>query len=117
MVSVVVLLALAPLLVALWLLVWSTSAGPGLFRQERVGLRMRRFSMLKLRTMYVSDSDQIHRDYVAGLLVDGQEPSLDREGCSSWKPIRVSPRSEHGSAGPAWMSCRSCSTCLGGRCP
>ena len=79
-VSVVVLLALAPLLVALWLLVRSTSAGPGLFRQERVGLRMRRFSMLKLRTMYVSDSNQVHRDYVAGLLADGQEPSRGPRG-------------------------------------
>lgn len=72
-VSIVALLVLAPLLVALWLLVWSTSAGPGLFRQERIGLQMRRFSMLKLRTMYIGDSDQIHRDYVAGLLVDDQE--------------------------------------------
>ncbi len=72
-VSIVALLVLAPLLVALWLLVRSTSAGPGLFRQERVGRRMRRFSMLKLRTMYISDSDQIHRDYVAGLLADDQK--------------------------------------------
>jgi lipopolysaccharide/colanic/teichoic acid biosynthesis glycosyltransferase len=72
-VSLVALLALAPLLVALWLLVRSTSAGPGLFRQERVGRRMRRFRMLKLRSMYVTDSDQIHREYVTGLLAGGKE--------------------------------------------
>jgi lipopolysaccharide/colanic/teichoic acid biosynthesis glycosyltransferase len=67
-VSLIALLTLAPLLAALWLLARSTSPGPGFFRQERVGLGMRRFSMLKLRSMYVSRGDQIHRDYVAGLL-------------------------------------------------
>jgi lipopolysaccharide/colanic/teichoic acid biosynthesis glycosyltransferase len=72
--------ALAPLLVVLWLLVRSTSPGPGLFWQERVGLRMRRFSMLKLRTMYVSDSDQIHREYVAGLLGGDLEPTRGPRG-------------------------------------
>jgi lipopolysaccharide/colanic/teichoic acid biosynthesis glycosyltransferase len=79
-VSLVALLALAPLLVALWLLVRSTSAGPGLFRQERVGLRMRRFCMLKLRSMYVTDSDQIHREYVTGLLAGDKEG--DKESAS-----------------------------------
>jgi len=73
-VSVVALLVLSPLLVVLWLLVRSTSAGPGLFRQERLGRSMQHFSMLKLRTMYISGSDQIHRDYVAGLLSGDQGP-------------------------------------------
>jgi len=72
-VSLIALLVLAPLLAALWLLARSTSPGPGFFRQERVGLHMRRFSMLKLRTMYVSHGDQIHRDYVSGLLAGGRE--------------------------------------------
>jgi lipopolysaccharide/colanic/teichoic acid biosynthesis glycosyltransferase len=72
--SVAALVILAPLLVALWLLVRSTSPGPGLFRQERLGRGMRPFSMLKLRSMYIGDSDQIHREYVAGLLVGAQGP-------------------------------------------
>ncbi len=67
-VSLAAMLALAPLMAALWLLVRSTSAGPGIFRQERVGRGMRRFRVLKLRTMYARQDDQIHRDYVAGLL-------------------------------------------------
>jgi lipopolysaccharide/colanic/teichoic acid biosynthesis glycosyltransferase len=67
-VSLAAALALAPLLAALWLLVRSTSAGPGVFRQERVGRGMRRFCVLKLRTMDAGQSDQIHRDYIAGLL-------------------------------------------------
>jgi lipopolysaccharide/colanic/teichoic acid biosynthesis glycosyltransferase len=73
-------LVVAPLLAVLWLLVRSTSSGPGLFRQERLGRHMRRFSMLKLRTMYIRHDDQIHREYVAGLLGAGREPSRGRRG-------------------------------------
>ncbi len=73
-VSLAAALAVAPLLAVLWLLVRSTSAGPGLFRQERLGRNMRRFPMLKLRTMYIGDSDQIHREYVAGLLSGDHGP-------------------------------------------
>jgi lipopolysaccharide/colanic/teichoic acid biosynthesis glycosyltransferase len=72
--SVVALVVLAPLLVVLWLLVRWTSPGPGFFRQERLGRGMRPFPMLKLRSMYTGDSDQIHREYVAGLLSGDQGP-------------------------------------------
>lgn len=47
----VLLVLLAPLLVACWLGVRATSKGPGLFWSERVGLKNRRFMMPKLRTM------------------------------------------------------------------
>jgi exopolysaccharide biosynthesis polyprenyl glycosylphosphotransferase len=47
---------LAPLLLALALLVRSTSPGPTIFRQERVGLGGRPFVMLKFRTM-VADAE------------------------------------------------------------
>jgi lipopolysaccharide/colanic/teichoic acid biosynthesis glycosyltransferase len=70
-VSVVAILALAPLLGALCLLTLWTSPGPALFRQERLGRRMRPFTTLKLRTMYTDTSDQLHRDYIASLAVTG----------------------------------------------
>jgi lipopolysaccharide/colanic/teichoic acid biosynthesis glycosyltransferase len=57
-------------------LVWSTSAGPALFRQERLGRDKRPFTMLKLRTMYVGKDDRIHRDYVASLLSTGTEAAV-----------------------------------------
>ena len=66
-VSVLAIVAVAPLLVALWLLAWWTSAGPGLFRQERLGRRMRPFTLFKLRTMYSGSSDHMHREFVASL--------------------------------------------------
>jgi exopolysaccharide biosynthesis polyprenyl glycosylphosphotransferase len=52
------LLMLSPLLLALSLLVRGTSAGPALFRQIRVGLDGREFTVLKFRTM-VDDAEQL----------------------------------------------------------
>jgi lipopolysaccharide/colanic/teichoic acid biosynthesis glycosyltransferase len=80
LVSFAAILILAPLIAAVWLLVWGTSAGPGLFRQERLGRGMRHFTMLKLRTMYSGNSDQVHRDYVASLASGDQRPPRGRRG-------------------------------------
>ena len=50
-----------PVLVLLVLLVRLDSAGPALFRQERVGRHGRLFHMWKLRTMRVDGGDDRHR--------------------------------------------------------
>ena len=69
-----VLLAVAsPLLLLLCCLVRSTSAGPAFFRQERVGRDFRPFTMLKLRSMYISNDDRAHRAYVTGMLSAQEE--------------------------------------------
>jgi exopolysaccharide biosynthesis polyprenyl glycosylphosphotransferase len=52
------LLMLSPLLVAIAVVIQLTSPGPVLYRQERYGLRKRRFHMLKFRTM-VADADAL----------------------------------------------------------
>ena len=49
--SLVLLVALSPLLVLIGLLVVVTSKGGALFRQQRVGMNGRRFTLLKFRTM------------------------------------------------------------------
>jgi lipopolysaccharide/colanic/teichoic acid biosynthesis glycosyltransferase len=78
--SLVIIVVVAPLLGALWLLVRWQSPGPGLFRQERVGWRLGRFPMLKLRTMYTDTSDQAHREYVASLASGDQSPVTGPRG-------------------------------------
>jgi lipopolysaccharide/colanic/teichoic acid biosynthesis glycosyltransferase len=90
-VSLAALTVLAPLLLVLWLLARWTSAGSGIFRQERVGLDMRRFCMLKLRTMYACDSDQIHRDYVASLCADQQATRGPRDLFKLAADPRITP--------------------------
>lgn len=56
-VSLLVLVAGAPLWLAIGALVRSTSAGPALYRQTRVGRHGRPFTMLKFRTM-VDDAER-----------------------------------------------------------
>jgi lipopolysaccharide/colanic/teichoic acid biosynthesis glycosyltransferase len=77
--SSLMLVVISPLLLLLWWLVRSTSAGPALFRQERVGRDMRPFLVLKLRTMYVGNNDQAHRTYVTNML-SAEEEAPARNG-------------------------------------
>jgi lipopolysaccharide/colanic/teichoic acid biosynthesis glycosyltransferase len=53
-----------PLFVVVALVVKLTSAGPILFRQERVGQSGELFTMLKFRTMYSGADESLHQQYV-----------------------------------------------------
>jgi lipopolysaccharide/colanic/teichoic acid biosynthesis glycosyltransferase len=66
--SLALIMIAMPLLLFLGFLVWSTSAGPALFRQDRLGRDKQHFTMLKLRTMRTDNDDRLHREYVASLL-------------------------------------------------
>lgn len=50
--AAVLLVAVSPLILVLIALVRLTSKGPGIYRQERVGLDRKTFDVFKLRTMY-----------------------------------------------------------------
>jgi lipopolysaccharide/colanic/teichoic acid biosynthesis glycosyltransferase len=56
--AAVALLLLSPVLLGIAVAVWVTSSGPVLYRQERVGMHGRTFTMLKFRSMVV-DADQL----------------------------------------------------------
>jgi exopolysaccharide biosynthesis polyprenyl glycosylphosphotransferase len=60
-VSTLILAATVPLLGAVGILIRTTSAGPVLFRQERVGLHGRPFWMYKFRTMVAGAEDLRHQ--------------------------------------------------------
>jgi lipopolysaccharide/colanic/teichoic acid biosynthesis glycosyltransferase len=74
------IIVLAPLLAVLWCLVRWTSAGPAFFRQERLGRGKRPFTLLKFRTMYVNNDDQVHRQYVTSLLSEEEAPTGGARG-------------------------------------
>jgi lipopolysaccharide/colanic/teichoic acid biosynthesis glycosyltransferase len=74
--SLVAMIIAGPLMLLLVCLVRLSSPGPGLFRQQRVGRDRRPFIMLKLRTMYTGNDDQMHREYVTSLLTD-EQPAAD----------------------------------------
>ena len=54
----------APLLLAVAVLIRLDSPGRAFFRQERLGMDMRRFTVLKFRTMSEGTDDAPHRDYL-----------------------------------------------------
>jgi lipopolysaccharide/colanic/teichoic acid biosynthesis glycosyltransferase len=75
LVSLTAVIVLAPLLGLLWCLVRWTSAGPAVYRQQRLGRNKHPFTLMKFRTMYVNNDDRIHRKYVTSLLSDEQPPA------------------------------------------
>lgn len=58
------LVATAPALVVIALLIWLEDRGPVLFRQEREGRNGRPFIVFKFRTMSVDNDDRAHRELV-----------------------------------------------------
>ena len=59
LISLLALLITFPLLAIFAISIWLTSRGSPLFRQQRVGLRGRLFTIYKLRTMYAPDNSDI----------------------------------------------------------
>lgn len=75
--AALLLVALAPVLVVVGVLVATTSAGPCLFRQERVGKDGRVFTLLKFRTMTATTQG-------GSLLTVGDDARVTRVG----RPLR-----------------------------
>ena len=61
LVAVLALVLLAPVMLLLALMVRLDSAGPALYRQQRIGAGGVPFTMLKFRSMYHTSSDDYHR--------------------------------------------------------
>jgi lipopolysaccharide/colanic/teichoic acid biosynthesis glycosyltransferase len=64
---------LSPLLLAIALAIRVDSRGPALFRQRRVGLKEREFTVLKFRSMRPDADPRSHRDYVTALIGGSRE--------------------------------------------
>jgi lipopolysaccharide/colanic/teichoic acid biosynthesis glycosyltransferase len=64
---------LSPLWLLIAALVKLTSAGPVFFRQARIGLNARPFTMLKFRTMHVNSDQAVHQNYVTWFINSSDE--------------------------------------------
>lgn len=73
------LVVTAPLLAVIALAIRLDSPGPVLFRQRRIGLRGRPFTVLKFRSMEDGADPEPHRKYVEGL-VTGEKETANGNG-------------------------------------
>ncbi len=71
LVTVVVLIALLPLILLIALLIKVDSPGPVFFRQQRLGRSRRPFQVAKFRTMQHGADHDVHRDYMLTLIASG----------------------------------------------
>jgi exopolysaccharide biosynthesis polyprenyl glycosylphosphotransferase len=69
-VSLLMIICLSPVLLTIAILIIITSKGPVIFKQARVGLRGRQFSLYKFRTMIV-DAEKLKKDLEADNEMDG----------------------------------------------
>jgi lipopolysaccharide/colanic/teichoic acid biosynthesis glycosyltransferase len=71
------ILILSPLLVGVAIAVCLDSRGPALFRQRRVGLGQREFTLFKFRSMRLDADPRGHQEYVTALINGGGESAPD----------------------------------------
>ena len=66
--SVLLLILSSPVLLGIAVAVKTSSKGPALYRQQRIGQYGKSFTFLKFRSMYVGNDPTIHREYVMQLI-------------------------------------------------
>ena len=87
--STIGLVLTSPVLALVALAVRLESPGPVLFRQQRLGLGGRPFTLYKFRSMHLSAEQSRHRDHVRDL-IRGDGPQTPSS--AAWVPIPLDPR-------------------------
>jgi lipopolysaccharide/colanic/teichoic acid biosynthesis glycosyltransferase len=67
----------APLMLVIAVLIRRGSRGPAFFRQERLGIDMRGFTLFKFRTMRDGTDDAPHREYLRQIMSAGAMPGTN----------------------------------------
>lgn len=84
--SIIGIVVFSPLMLITALIIKSTSPGPVIFKQPRLGKRGVLFEMYKFRSMYVNRDDQIHREYVKNFISgDNEKVNQGDEGKPFYK--------------------------------
>jgi lipopolysaccharide/colanic/teichoic acid biosynthesis glycosyltransferase len=87
--STIGLVLTSPVLALVALAVKLESPGPVLFRQQRLGLGGRPFTLYKFRSMHLSAEQSRHRDHVRDLI---RGDGAQTQSSAAWVPIPLDPR-------------------------
>ena len=93
--SLVGIVVLSPLMIAAAIAVKTTSKGPALFRQVRLGKDGKPFVFRKFRSMWADADPNVHRQHVERLIAGGAKEEgkdEDRGECNAWFKIEADPR-------------------------
>ena len=90
--SLIGLILFSPIILITAIAVKTTSPGPIIFRQTRVGVKGKRFSFYKFRSMYCNSDDQIHRQYVTDLIKGNHEKINPGNGDKPLFKMNADPR-------------------------
>jgi exopolysaccharide biosynthesis polyprenyl glycosylphosphotransferase len=75
--AAILIVLTAPLILLVGLLIRRGSPGPIFFRQERLGIDMRSFTLLKFRTMRDGTDEAPHREYLKQIVSADAEPGTN----------------------------------------
>lgn len=84
--SLLLLVVLAPVMALIALVVSLDSPGPAIFKQERVGQGGRAFTMFKFRSMYTNCDETVHREFAKQYINGNVKDVKAVDGTVCFKP-------------------------------
>ncbi|MGD1078788.1 MAG: sugar transferase [Candidatus Sulfotelmatobacter sp.] len=90
--SSIALIFFAPVFFVVGLVIKTSSKGPVLFRQQRIGQHGEPFTFLKFRTMHVNNDPALHQEYVRKLIAGQAEPAPSNGNGHGVYKIKSDPR-------------------------
>jgi lipopolysaccharide/colanic/teichoic acid biosynthesis glycosyltransferase/GGDEF domain-containing protein len=90
--ALVGIILFSPLMLVLAILIKTTSCGPILFRQKRMGFLGKTFTFLKFRSMYAECSEERHKEYVTKLIKNCLDTDHLESECKPLHKMNDDPR-------------------------
>lgn len=90
--AIVALVLCAPLMLIAAVMVATTSRGPIIFKQQRLGQGGKPFTFYKFRSMVTNADDSVHREFVANLINAKEADAQSAEGGSAPYKLDNDPR-------------------------